>query len=55
MMNFVTPQEAVYKRSLIAVAQAKRVSRSAQRGNAAAPKLGETNQVVKFIVINKKK
>ncbi len=57
-MNFVTPQEAVYRRSLIAAAQAaaqaKRGPRSAQRG-IAAPKLGETNQVVKFIVINKKK
>jgi len=55
-MNFVTPQEAVYKRSLFAAAQAqaKRGPRAGQRG-IAAPKLSQGTEVVKFIVINKKK
>ena len=58
-MKFVTPQEVVYQRSVIAAAQAaraqtKRVPRLAQRG-IAAPKLSQGTEVVKFIVINKKK
>jgi hypothetical protein len=64
MMNFVTPQETVQRRNLVAQAQAqaralaqaqaRRGPRAGQRG-IAAPKVGQETEVVKFIVINKKK
>ena len=61
-MNFVTPQETVQRRNLVAQAQARALAqaqarrgpRAGQRG-IAAPKVGQETEVVKFIVINKKK
>ena len=52
-MKFVTPHEAVYRRNMIIAAHAH-----AKRGPnhvPVMPKSGKENQVVKFIVVNKKK
>ena len=58
-MRFVTPEEAVYRRSVIA-AQAQAVARaramrrnglSVQPGIAAMPKLTDGNRETKFVVI----
>ena len=62
-MRFVTPEEAVYRRSVIA-AQAQAVARaramrrnglSVQPGIAAMPKLTDGNRETKFVVITHNK
>ena len=62
-MRFVTPEEAVYRRSVIA-AQAQALARaramrrnglSVQPGIAAMPKLTDGNRETKFVVITHNK
>ena len=58
-MRFVTPEEAVYRRSVIAaqaqaIAQARHLRRnglSVQPGISAMPKLTDGNRETKFVVI----
>lgn len=58
MMKFVTPQEAVYQRSVIAAARATKVAgalRPVQRARSIAPQSNDVKPVFTFVVINPKK
>ncbi len=61
-MKFVTPQEVVYQRSVIAAARAARATKVAgararpvQRARSIAPQSNDVTPVINFVVINPKK